>query len=237
MWATLAPERLITPVPAVAVAVPPQVLVTLGTAATTNVPVAEGSVSLKATPVRSPATAMFGLLTVKVRVVLPFSGMLAAPNALLIVGGATTVIVAFAVLPVPALVEVTWTLLLFRPAVVPCTSTDAVQLEFGASDWPLRLTLEDPAAAVIVPVQLPPTLAGVATTRPAGRLSVKAAPLMVRFWLLLLSSVNVRLVVPFSGIVAAPKAFTICGGLMTVIFADEVLPLPASVERIWTLLV
>src|SRR5947199_4128740 len=42
---TLAPERLITPVPAVAVTVPPQVLVTPAGVATTRVPVVFGSVS------------------------------------------------------------------------------------------------------------------------------------------------------------------------------------------------
>jgi hypothetical protein len=231
---TVAPERLITPVPAVAVTVPPQVFTTPGVAETTSVPVVEGSVSLKATPLRS--TVAFGLLMVKVRVVVPFSGTLAAPNAFAMVGGPTTVIDAFAVLPVPAFVEVACTLLFFTPAVVPCTSTVTVQLEFGASDWPLRLTEPEPGVAVIVPVQLPPTFAGVATTSPAGRLSVNPAPVMVRFWLLLLSRVKVRLVVPFSGIVAAPNAFTICGGLMTVRFADEIFPLPASVDRICTLL-
>ena len=71
---------------------------------------------------------------------------------------------------------------------------------------------------------------------PAGRLSVKATPLIVRFAFVLLS-VKVRLVVPFRGIVAAPNAFAMVGGLMTVMLADDVLPLPASVERIWTLLV
>ncbi len=45
--------------------------------------------------------------------------MLAAPKALMIIGGATTVTEAFEVFPVPALVEVTWTLLFFTPAVVP----------------------------------------------------------------------------------------------------------------------
>jgi len=36
----------------------------------------------------------------------PFSGMLAAPNALMITGGATTVMEAFEILPVPPSVEV-----------------------------------------------------------------------------------------------------------------------------------
>jgi hypothetical protein len=106
LCATVPPERLITPVPAVAVTVPLQVLTTPGVAATTSVPVVEGSVSLKATPVRSPAAVVFGLVMVKVSVVVPLTGMLAAPNALEITGGPTTVIDAFDVLPVPALVEV-----------------------------------------------------------------------------------------------------------------------------------
>lgn len=54
---------------------------------------------------------------------------------------------------------------------------------------------------------------------------------------MVLLRVKVRLVVPFSGIVAAPNALVMLGGLMTVILADDVLPLPASVERICTLLV
>ena len=49
----------------------------------------------------------FGLLILKVRDVEPFSRMLAAPKALVIVGGVATVRLAEAVLPVPPLVEVT----------------------------------------------------------------------------------------------------------------------------------
>jgi len=100
-----------TPVPAVAVTVPPQVFVTPGVLDTTRValpgPLLTGNVSLNATPVRSPATVVFGLLMVKVTVVVPFSGMLAAPKAFEIVGAATTVIEAFEVLPAPPSVEVT----------------------------------------------------------------------------------------------------------------------------------
>ncbi len=73
--------------------------------------------SLNAIPVN--AVAVFGLVIVNVKVVVPFSGILAAPKALLIVGGTTTVMDAFAVLPVPPLVEVTCTLLFFTPPVVP----------------------------------------------------------------------------------------------------------------------
>jgi len=183
LCATEAPERLITPVPAVAVTVPPQVLVTPGVAETTRVadpgPPLTGSVSLKATPVRSPPAVAFGLLIVNVTVVVPFRGMLAAPKAFAIAGGATTVMEAFDVLPVPPSVEVTWTLLFFTPAVVPVTFTDTVQLALAASVPPERLMLPDPATAVAVPPQVLFNPLGVATTRPAGRLSVKAIPFSV----------------------------------------------------------
>jgi hypothetical protein len=235
LCATVPPERLITPVPAVAVTVPLQVFATPGVAATTSVPVVFGSVSLNATPVRSPAAVAFGLAIVKVTVVVPFSGMLAAPNAFEIVGGATTVIDAFEVLPVPALVEVAWTLLFFTPAVVPVTFTEIVQLAAGARVAPDKLTEEDPATAVAVPLHVLVRPLGVATTNPAGRLSVKATPLIVRFAFVLLS-VKVRLVVPFSGIVAAPNALAIVGGLMTVRLAEESALVPAAVELMVTLL-
>lgn len=107
----------------------------------------------------------------------------------------------------------------------------------GASVELARLTEDDPAAAVAVPVHVLLNPDGVATTRPAGRLSVNVIPFSVRFWLLL-EIVNVRLVAPFSGIVAAPNALAMLGGLMTVIFAVDVLcaPVPAWVELIVTLL-
>jgi len=44
---------------------------------------------------------------VKVKEVAPFSATLAAPNALMITGGDTTVMLALEVLPVPPSVEVT----------------------------------------------------------------------------------------------------------------------------------
>src|SRR5258708_3832459 len=114
-----------------------------------------------------------------------------------------------------------------------------VQDELGPTLASDRLTVPDPSTAPTEPpVQAVLGLPGVATTRPAGRLSVKATPVMVRVVLLLLSMVKVRLVVPFSGIVAAPNAFTMCGGLMTVRFAEEVdaTPVPAAVELMVTLL-
>ena len=230
--AIVPPLRLITFVPAVAVIVPaPHVPVRpFGVEITKPA----GRVSLKATPV-SP-TVVFGLVIVKLKLVEPFRGMLAAPKALAMVGGATTVMEALEVLPVPPLVEVTWTLLFFTPAVVPVTFTETVHEAPGVSVAPLKLTDEDPPTAVAVPPHVLVRFGVEATTSPAGRLSVKATPFRVRFWLVLLT-VNVRLVVPFSGMVAAPNALAMVGGLMTVKLAEDVLPLPASVESIWTLLV
>ena len=96
------PVSEMEPEPAAAVTMPPQVLVRpLGVATTKPA----GSESLNATPLR--ASVVFGLLMLNVRDVELFSRMLAAPNALLMVGGVATVRVAEAVLPVPPLVEVT----------------------------------------------------------------------------------------------------------------------------------
>ena len=212
---------------------PPQVLTTPGTAATTSVadpgPPLTGSVSLNATPVRSPLTAVFGLLMVKVTVVVPFSGMLPAPNALAMVAGATTVMEAFEVLPVPPSVEVTCTLLFLTPAVVPCTLTETVQLALAAIVPALSVIEPEPAVAVTEPLQVLLSPFGVATTRPAGRLSVKATPLNATP-VLGLVMVKVSDVVPFSGMLAAPNAFAIDGGEATVKFAVAVLPVPPLVE-------
>jgi hypothetical protein len=144
-------------------------------------------------------------------------------------GGPVTVIDAFDVLPVPASVDVTWTLLFLTPAVVPCTFTEKVQLVLAANVPAERLMLPDPATAVAVPPHVLFNALGVATTNPAGRLSVKAIPVRARlvlgFWM-----VNVSEVVPFNGMLAAPKALVIEGGVATVKLAEAVLPVPPLVE-------
>ena len=178
-----------------------------------------GSVSLNPTPVSATVVLLFWM--VNVRLVDPFSGMLAAPKALMITGGPTTVIEAFEVLPVPPLVEVACTLLFFTPAVVPCTSTDTVHEAPGARVTPERLTDPLPPTAVAVPPQVLFRLGVDATTSPAGRLSVNATPFSVRF-ALELDNVNVRLVVPLSGMVAAPNTLAMFGGLITVRLAEDV---------------
>jgi hypothetical protein len=172
---------------------------------------------------------------VKLKLVEPFSGMLAAPKALMITGGDTTVIVAFDVLPSWPSVEVTRTLLFFTPAVVPCTLTETVQELLAAIEPPAMLIMFVPAVAVMVPApQAPVNPFGVETTNPAGRLSLNPRPenpIPLLFWI-----VNCKLVDPFNGIDAAPNALLITGDKTTVIEAFPVLPVPPSVEVICTLL-
>jgi len=100
--ARVAPVRLILPLAVVAVMAPPphDPVSPLGVA--TVIPA--GSESVNATPVN--AALALGLLIVKVRLVKPPTGMLAAPNDFEIEGGAITVMDAFEVFPVPPLLEV-----------------------------------------------------------------------------------------------------------------------------------
>ena len=130
---------------------------------------------------------------VKFSEVEPFSGIEAAPKALMITGGATTVMLALEVFPVPAVVSLTWTLLFFTPEVVPCTLREIVQEAPGARLAPERLALPDPSTAVAVPEQVLFRLPGVATTSPAGKLSVKAIPFSVVV-VLVLEMVKITLV-------------------------------------------
>ncbi len=114
------------------------------------------------------------------RLVEPFNGIVAAPNALMITGGPTTVILVALILPFPPSVEVTITLLVFTPGVVPRTFTETVQEAFAAIVPPNKLTALMPGTAVTEPPQLLVTALGVATTNPAGRLSVNAIPFSAR---------------------------------------------------------
>src|SRR5205823_5826996 len=91
------PDKLMVLLPATAVMVPlPHEPVTLGVAATTT---PAGRLSVKATPLS--VLAVFGFVIVKLSVLLPFNATLVGLNALLMVGGAITVRLAVAVLPVP----------------------------------------------------------------------------------------------------------------------------------------
>ena len=178
------PDRLIVVVLAAAVTDPPQVSDTPGAEATCSPLRRE---SLNATPV-SDTVLPVGLVSVKVRVVVPFKGRLAAPKTLLIVGGATTVRLALAVRPVPPSFDVTAVVVLFlAPAAVPVTFTEKVQNELAATLAPVRLTTLPPAVAEIVPPpQLPLSpLLGEATASPEGSVSLKPTPVKVMVVLLL----------------------------------------------------
>src|SRR5882724_12367973 len=83
--ASVPPDKLTVPDPAAAEMFPPHELFNAGEAETIR---PAGKVSEKAIPLKT--TVLFGLLIVKVSEVEPFSGMLAAPNASVIVGGAVT---------------------------------------------------------------------------------------------------------------------------------------------------
>src|SRR5436305_1331151 len=119
---------------------------------------------------------------------------------------AITVTLADAVPPVPPSTEVTAPVVLFFvPAVVPCTFSDTVHEVLPASVAPDRLTDPAPATAVVVPVQVVVKALGVATSRPAGNVSVKLTPVKAAATLGLLR-VKVSEVAPFSAMLAAPKA-------------------------------
>src|SRR5271166_4127043 len=103
--------------------------------------------------------------------------MLAAPNALLMLGATTTVTLAFAVFPVPPSVDDTLPVVLFlTPAVVPVTLTVTVQLAPAASVPADRLTEDEPPTAVGVPAHVLARAGVAATTKPAGSVSVNATP-------------------------------------------------------------
>src|ERR1700746_3807510 len=170
---------------------------------------------------------------VKVELVVLFSGIVAAPNVLLMVGGATTVTLAEAVFPFPPSVELTAVGVLFcPPAATPTTLTEKVHDPFAAIVPPVRVIEVALGFAVMVPdPQEPVAPPGGTTWSPAGRLSVNATPLRLcaAFGLVI---VKLKLVVPFSGIVAAPNTLLIVGGVTTVTLAEAVPPVPPSVELI-----
>src|SRR5215471_15587933 len=118
--------------------------------------------------------------------------------------------------------------LLFCPAVAPVTVTEKLQEPPPATDPPLKLIKLPPLV-----VTVPPPHAGLlplATVKPAGSVSVKLMP-VIPSEALVLVMVNVRLVVPPSGIVAAPKDFIIVGAVATVSEAmPPVAPVPPLVE-------
>src|SRR5579864_4341528 len=187
-----APDKLTLLDPATAAIVPPHVLVSPGGVATCN---PAGSVSLNPIPVSAwPA---FVLLTVKLNDVVPFRGIVPAPNVWLTVGAAVTPKFAVAALPLPALADVTGVVVFVRsPGNVAFTFTLNVHDALGDRVAPDKLTLLDPATALMLPPPHDPVKPlGVATTRPPGSASVNPTPVSDR--VLTWEIVKLRLVVAF----------------------------------------
>jgi hypothetical protein len=192
--------RLIVLLPALAAIVPPLHEPLNPTGVETTSPA--GSVSLKLTPLKEAVA--FGFTITKLRLVLPFRAMDATPNVLVMRGGATfaggpTFRLADAVFPLPALVDVTAPVVLVRfPVDVPFTVTLNVHEPFAAMLAPVKVTPFDPAAAVMLPPpQEPVNPLGVATTSPAGKISVNATPVMAAVFAAGFVMVKLRLVVAF----------------------------------------
>jgi len=184
-------------------------------------------VSLKPTPVRG--TVADGLLMVKFRLVVPFSATVDDPNTLLIVGGATTVMLAVPGELVPASVEVTVTEFIIDPAAVPVTATETTQELVGlaaASVPPVSLT--ELTVVLGVPLHVLLSAGVLAMTRPVGRVSVKARPLSEKLFGLVMVRVSVVLV--FRGMVAFANALAMEGGVPTVTDAEAVRPVPPLPE-------
>jgi hypothetical protein len=173
----LAPDKLMLFDPAAAVIVPPPQPPARPLGVETISP--DGNVSVM--PIPLSVIVPFGFVTVKLRPVVPFSAIAVAPNVLVIVGGATTVRLADPVPPLPPSVDVTAPVVLFcTPAAVPVTFALNVHDPPAVSVAPVRLTLPDPAAAVMVPpTQAAVTPLGVATRSPAGSESVNPIPVSV----------------------------------------------------------
>ena len=174
-WVTVAPDKLITLVPWMAVIVPGRhvPLSPLGVEITRSA----GSVSLKPTPVRSVVPLL--LVTVKVSEVEPFSGMLSAPNCLLIPGGDTTVSIAvLLVAPVPPSFELRApVVLLCTPALVSVTFTFRVQEPLDPTVPPLRPTEVALAVGENVPPHVLLAFGMPATVMPLGSPSLNVSPL------------------------------------------------------------
>ena len=111
---------------------------------------------------------------------------------------------------------------------MPFTVTEKEQEPLVVRVAPVRLTRDVPAAAVIVPPPHEPVRPlGVATTSPAGKVSRK--PIPVRVVLPFgFDRVKVSVVLPFSGMLAAPKDLVIVGGAMKMMPAGDMRPVPLS---------
>ena len=186
---------------------PLQLLVVV-TLATVIAPGERGKVSVNVAPVN--ATELLFARTI-CKVDTPVTGRIGlVKKDLVMVGAASTVMSSVAAVPLdPAAGPVTvkppaGMVLIFKPTVVPVITAITVH-EPLAGMVPPEIDTVEPLAA-LVPTQVPP---GVAAVKPAGKVSVKAAPVMAVAVGLL--KVMVSVAVLFSGTVAAPNALVILG--------------------------
>jgi len=223
--AKVAPDRLITLVPAVSVMFPPPQLPVCPLGLEITRPA--GSVSLKPIPVSVVVVLLF--VMVKASEVEPFSAMLDVPNNLLIAGGPTTVTVAMLlVMPVPPSFEVMARVVLFwMPAVAPVTVTLNEHEPLAAMVALDRVMVPGEVVVSVPPphvVEVPP-----ATVSPAGSGSVNPTPVSPTVPLGFVM-VKVSRVVLFSRMLDVPNPLVIIGGAATVRVAEAVLPVPPFVE-------
>lgn len=148
------------------------------------------------------------------------------------VGGPSTVRVAVAALPVPPLAEVgASVVLLFTPVLVPVTLTEKVQLPEATIDAPLRLTVElPPGAAIVPPPHEPVRPFGIETTTPAGSVSEKATAVSPTAFADGLVTVKVSWAACPAGIDAGANPIETTGGATTSIDAEAAGPAGASFE-------
>src|SRR5579871_1601670 len=165
----------------------------------------DGKVSANATP--SSATVLAaGFVTVKLSKVAPFTGMVDEPKDSPNDGGATTVRLAVAVFPVPALNDVTAAVVFVKPpALLPVTLTETVHWLPAASEAPLSDRLPLPATAAATPPQLFRSAFGAEITIPDGSTSLKDIPVNASALTAGLVIVKLREVVPPMGRLVAEK--------------------------------
>jgi hypothetical protein len=161
---------------------------------------------------------------------VPFTGIPAAPapNALVIVGGATTVKIALAVVPVPSLVELTAPVVFDSlPGVELVTVALTVQELPGVLiEPPLRLMLPEPT---VFPVSVPPVQVVEPTVEmvmPAGKVSLTPIPFIAPESAEGSVMVRVSREVPPVVMDGGVKLLAIVGGAATVKVADAVSPVP-----------
>src|SRR5690348_17744545 len=109
----------------------------------------------------------------------------------MVAGKGVTTSAAVATLPVPAVVEVTgFVILVIVPICEGVTDTLKVQDEFAAMVPPVRVMVDEPGKATIVPAPHEPVITGIAeTSKPAGSGSTTPTPVRgIRFELVMVRS-------------------------------------------------